>query len=387
MEFIRLRRLRRNSLIRGIASQTRISASDLVMPYFAVAGRNKKESIKSMPGIYRLSMDNLVKDIKETRGLGIKAVLLFGIPVKKDKYGKEAYNENGVVQKVIKAIRKDMGDIVIITDVCLCGYTSHGHCGIVRKKPPLDFVPRLRSGQARGRETRNHPSTSSLDCARDRLGAGKPELCIDNDETIKILAKIALSHADSGADFVAPSAMMDCQVRAIREALDKNGFHDTGILAYSAKYASNFYGPFREALDSTPDFGDRKTYQMDYRNSDEALREIQEDINEGADIVMVKPSLSYLDIIYRAKEKFNIPLAAYNVSGEYAMVKAYCQKPPLDFVPRLRSGQARGRETRVQKPEKELVLEILTSIKRAGADIIITYHAKEAAGWLIVDSV
>ena len=322
MEFIRLRRLRRNSLIRGIASQTRISASDLVMPYFTVRGRNKKESIKSMPGIYRLSIDNLVKDIKETRGLGINSALLFGIPVKKDKYGKEAYNEGGVIQKAIKAIKKDIGDIVIITDVCLCGYTSHGHCGIIK--------------------------------SQNRI--------IDNDKTLKVLAKIALSHAYAGADFVAPSAMMDCQVKAIREALDKNGFQDTGILAYSAKYASNFYGPFREALDSTPEFGDRKTYQMDYRNSDEALREIEEDINEGADIVMVKPSLAYLDIIYRAKEKFNIPLAAYNVSGEYSAIKKLSQGDKVK--------------------EKDLALEVLTSIKRAGADIIITYHAKEAARWL-----
>ncbi|MDP2911999.1 MAG: porphobilinogen synthase [Candidatus Omnitrophota bacterium] len=322
MEFVRLRRLRRNSLIRGIFSQTRISAGDLVMPYFAVAGRNKKESIKSMPGIYRLSIDNLVKDIKETRGLGINSALLFGIPVKKDKYAKEAYSENGVVQKAIKAIKKDIGDIVIITDVCLCGYTSHGHCGIIK--------------------------------SQNRI--------IDNDKTLKVLAKIALSHAYAGADFVAPSAMMDCQVRAIREALDKNGFQDTGILAYSAKYASNFYGPFREALDSTPEFGDRKTYQMDYRNSDEALREIQEDINEGADIVMVKPAMSYLDIIYRAKEKFNIPLAAYNVSGEYSAIKKLSQGDKVK--------------------EKDLALEVLTSIKRAGADIIITYHAKEAARWL-----
>lgn len=313
-------------MIRGIASQTRISAGDLVMPYFALRGRNKKETIKSMPGIYRLSIDNLVKDIKETRGLGINSALLFGIPVKKDEYAKEAYSEDGVVQKAIKAIKKDIGDIIIITDVCLCGYTSHGHCGIRKSQNP-----KVKS--------------------QNRI--------IDNDKTLKVLAKIALSHAYAGADFVAPSAMMDGQVRAIREALDKNGFQDTGILAYSAKYASNFYGPFREALDSTPEFGDRKTYQMDYRNADEALREIEKDINEGADIVMVKPSLAYLDIIYRAKEKFNIPLAAYNVSGEYAMVKAYCQKP-----------------------EKELVLEILTGIKRAGADIIITYHAKEAARWL-----
>ncbi|HLD82987.1 MAG TPA: porphobilinogen synthase [Candidatus Omnitrophota bacterium] len=329
MAVIKLRRLRRNSLIRGIVSQTRISASDLVMPYFALRGRNKKETIKSMPGIYRLGIENLVKDVGETRGLGINSALLFGIPVKKDEYAKEAYNEDGVVQKAIKAIRKEIEDIVIITDVCLCGYTSHGHCGIIR-------------GQG-------------------AMGKGQGYI-VDNDKTLKVLAKIALSHAEAGADFVAPSAMMDGQVRAIREALDKNGFQNTGILAYSAKYASNFYGPFREALDSTPEFGDRKTYQMDYRNSDEALREIEEDINEGADIVMVKPSLAYLDIIYRAKEKFNIPLAAYNVSGEYSAIKKLSQGDKVK--------------------EKDLALEVLTSIKRAGADIIITYYAKEAVRWL-----
>lgn len=310
---IRLRRLRRNEIIRDLVAETRISAEDLVMPYFVIEGKMGCVPIKSMPGINRLSIDNLIKDIKELKYLGIKAVLLFGIPRKKDEEGSEAYRKGGIVQKAIKAIKKDIEDIIVITDVCLCGYTSHGHCGIVK--------------------TQNY--------------------IVDNDETLKILAKIALSHAEAGADLVAPSAMMDGQVRAIRESLDKNGFKDAGILAYSAKYASNFYGPFREALDSSPQFGDRKSYQMDYRNSDEALREIEQDIEDGADIVMVKPALAYLDIIYRAKERFNIPLAAYNVSGEYAMVK-----------------------------DKNLVLEILTSIKRAGADLIITYHAKEVARWL-----
>jgi porphobilinogen synthase len=322
MRFVRLRKHRADQRIRNLFSETRISADDLVMPYFVVEGRNKKEPIGSMPGIYRLSVDNLVKDIKEARNLGIKAVLVFGIPAKKDNQAREAYKKNGIVQKAVKAIKKDIKDIIVITDVCLCGYTLHGHCGIVK---------------ARGHT-------------------------VDNDATLKILARIALSHADSGADFVAPSAMMDGQVRAIREELDKNDFRDAGILAYSAKYASGFYGPFREAMDSAPEFGDRKTYQMDYRNSDEALKEIEEDINEGADIVMVKPAMSYLDIVYRAKEKFNTPLAAYNVSGEYSAVK------------KLSEGNT--------AKERDLALEILTSIKRAGADIIITYYAKKAAGWL-----
>lgn len=311
MPFVKLRRLRKNQVLRDLVSETRLSVKDFILPYFVIEGRNKKEPIKSMPGIYHLSVDNLIKDIRESRNLGIKAILIFGIPRKKDALGTGAYQRDGIVQKAVQQIKKEIKDIVVITDVCLCGYTTHGHCGVVDK-----FI-------------------------------------IDNDETLKILAKIALSHARSGADFVAPSAMMDGQVRAIREALDKNGFGDVGILAYSAKYASNFYGPFREALDSEPKFGDRKSYQMDFRNADEALREIKEDIDEGADIVMVKPALAYLDIIYRAKEKFNIPVAAYNVSGEYALVK-----------------------------EKNLILEVLTSIKRAGADLIISYHAKEAAKWL-----
>ena len=317
MPFSRLRRRRKDALTRELYSETKLAASDLVMPYFVVEGKNKDEPIRSMPGIALLSADNLVKDAKEARKSGVKAILLFGVSKTKDLEASEAHNEDGVVQNAVRAIKRRVGDIVVITDVCLCGYTTHGHCGI-----------------AEGSK-------------------------IDNDETLKILAKVALSHAKAGADFVAPSAMMDGQVVAIREALDKNGFKDTGIFAYSAKYASNFYGPFREALGSSPRFGDRKSYQMDYRNSDEALTEIAADIAEGADIVIAKPALCYLGIVRRARDNFNIPIAAYNVSGEYSMVKN--QKPGL---------------------EKEIVLEILTSIKRSGADLIITYHAKEAAKWL-----
>lgn len=320
MEFVRLRKNRASPETRELFSETKILVKDLIMPYFVIGGVNKRESIKSMPGIYRLSIDNLITDIKEAQDLGIRAILLFGIPKKKDLKGSQAYSKKGIVQKVIRAIKKKIKDIVVITDVCLCAYTSRRHCGIVKGK------------------------------------------VVDNNETIKVLAKIALSQAEAGADFVAPSAMMDGQVRAIRVALDKNGFNDVGILAYSAKYASNFYGPFREVLDSYPKFGDRKTYQMDFRNSDEALREIEADIKEGADIVMVKPALAYLDIIRRAKEKFNLPLAAYNVSGEYSLVKLGAKQNVIN--------------------EKEIVLEILTAIKRAGADLIITYHAKEAAVWL-----
>lgn len=295
------------------------------MPYFVIEGKNKKESIKSLPGIFRLSIDNLIKDVCEAKTLGIKAILLFGVCPDKDDLGRQAYSDNGIVPRALRLIKKEIKEIVIITDVCLCGYTSHGHCGIP--------TPQKRKMSA---ETQNYK--------------------INNDETIKILAKIAVSHAQAGADIVAPSAMMDGQVKAIREELDKAGFTDVAIMAYSAKYASNFYGPFREALDSVPQFGDRKSYQMDYRNAREALREIEQDIREGADIVMVKPALAYLDIIYRVKQEFNIPVAAYNVSGEYAMVKAYCQSIEI---------------------EKDLVLEIITAIKRAGADLIISYHAKD----------
>jgi porphobilinogen synthase len=293
-----------------------------------------------MPGIYHFSIDKLLEDLSETAG--IKSILLFGTPVKKDASGSLSYDKDGILQKAVKAVKKKFSDLIVITDVCLCGYTSHGHCGVLKSQA----APRLGSGQAGYRS----------------------QVKIDNDKTVKVLAKIAFSHAAAGADFVAPSAMMDGQVGAIREALDKNGFEETGILAYSAKYASNFYGPFREALDSAPQFGDRKTYQMDYRNSDEALREIEEDIREGADIVMVKPTLAYLDIIHRVKERFNAPIAAYNVSGEYSMIKEYVGRI-ADSVERIET-------------EKKLILEILTGVKRAGADLIISYHAKEAAKWL-----
>lgn len=318
MQIARLRRLREKDAIRGWISETELHPKNIILPYFVIEGEKVREPIRSMPGVYHLSIDNLIKDIGETGG--IKAILLFGIPGTKDKTGSQAYMRDGIVQKAIKSIKKEYRDLIVITDVCLCGYTSHGHCGIVKGER------------------------------------------VDNDASIKILANIALSHAEAGADFVAPSAMMDGQVRAIRETLDKKGLKDAGVLGYSAKYASNFYGPFREALDSTPQFGDRKTYQMDYRNSDEALREIKQDIDEGADIVMIKPALAYLDIIHRAKQKFNIPIAAYNVSGEYSMIK------------KLANGD--------KIKERDLALEVLTSIKRAGADLIISYFGKEIGKWL-----
>lgn len=318
----RLKRLRKNKAIRGLVAQVNLSASNLVMPYFVREGKNIKQSIASMPGVFRFSQDNLLKEIEGLIRIGIKSVILFGIPKNKDDLGQNAYQEDGIIQKAASALKKHFSDeLAVITDVCLCGHTKHGHCGVIKTQ----------------------------------------DASVDNDATIKILAQIALSHAQAGADIVAPSAMMDGQVAAIRDTMDKNGFKDTAIMGYSAKFASNFYGPFRDAAESSMKFGDRKSYQMDFRNTDEALREIAADIQEGADIVMVKPALAYLDIIAKAKERFNVSVAAYSVSGEYSMVKAY----------------ARGAET-----EKELALEILTAIKRAGADIIISYWAKDAARWL-----
>jgi porphobilinogen synthase len=343
MPFSRLRRLRRNSQIRELISEAHLSVSHLIMPYFIIEGEGRREPIESMPGIYRFSVDEAVKDMKEAKKLGIKAVLLFGIPGKKDEAGTESYRKDGIVQRAVQAIKKNTEDMILITDVCLCGYTSHGHCGVVK------------GSRVKAQGTRHKAQDVRV---QDQI----QEFYVDNDETLKILARIALSHAEAGADFVAPSSMMDGQVKVIREALHMNGFHDVGILAYSAKYASNFYGPFRDALDSSPHFGDRKGYQMDFRNSDEALREIEQDISEGADIVMVKPALAYLDIIYRARQKFTVPIAAYNVSGEYALVKGGVKEGIVN--------------------EREMVLEILTAVKRAGADLIITYHAKDVAGWL-----
>ncbi|MDP9749821.1 MAG: porphobilinogen synthase [Thermoanaerobacter sp.] len=317
----RPRRLRMNSILREMIRETSLDVSDLIYPLFVVPGDNIKEEIDSMPGIYHFSIDLLVEEVKEVRDLGIPAILLFGVPSYKDELGSEAYSEEGIVQKAVREIKEKVPEIVVITDVCMCGYTTHGHCGIVENGQVL------------------------------------------NDKTVDYIAKIALSHVEAGADMVAPSDMMDGRVAAIRKLLDSKGFVNTPIMAYSAKYASSFYGPFREAADSFPQFGDRKSYQMDYGNSNEALREIALDIEEGADIVMVKPALSYLDIIRRVKDNFNIPIAAYNVSGEYSMVKAAAKMGWID--------------------EKSVVLEILTSIKRAGADMIITYFAKDVAKWLI----
>lgn len=325
MNYLMLRRLRSKESLRKLFCETTLNVYNLVMPYFVVDGRNQKQKIESMPGIFRYSVDNLIKEVKEIYNLGIQAVLLFGVPNKKDILGSQAYRKDGIVQTAIKMIKKELPQVTVIADVCLCSYTSSGHCGIIKSKNKCVYI-------------------------------------IDNYKTLKILSQIALSYAKAGADIVAPSAMMDGQVQAIRQTLDKNGFHNVAIMSYSAKYASNFYSPFREAADSSPKFGDRKNYQLDYHNIREALREVEQDIKEKADIVMVKPAVAYLDVIKAVKDSFNIPVAAFNVSGEYAMVKAAANNGWIN--------------------EKDVVLEILTAIKRAGADIIITYWAKEVARWL-----
>jgi len=313
----RPRRLREKALLRRLVRETRLSVDDLVYPVFAVHGRGVREPIASMPGQVRMSIDELQKEAKDAAGMGIPALLLFGLPEDKDPRGSEAYAEDGIVQQAVRAVKDTVSDLLVVTDVCLCQYTSHGHCGVVEQ------------GSVR------------------------------NDATLELLARVAVSHAEAGADMVAPSDMMDGRVGAIREALDEGGFVDTPIMAYSAKYASAFYGPFREAADSTPQFGDRRSYQMDPANGVEAMREIALDLDEGADIIMVKPALPYLDVVSRAKAEFGVPLAAYSVSGEYAMIKAAAQLGWLD--------------------EKRVMIEALTAIRRAGADIVITYFAKDAA--------
>jgi porphobilinogen synthase len=316
----RLRRLRYNTVLRNMVTETKLSVDDLVMPLFVCAGTNVRNPISSMPGNYQLSVENLVEECKKVNASGVKAVLLFGIPAEKDEDGTVACQHNGIVQQAIRAIKAELADLYIIADVCNCEYTTHGHCGTI-----IDGD-------------------------------------VDNDSTLETLAAQSVSLAEAGADMIAPSDMMDGRVGRIREALDDNKFEKIPIMAYSAKYASGFYGPFREAAESAPKFGNRSTYQMNPANSDEALREVELDIAEGADIVMVKPALSYLDVIYRVKNEFRMPTAAYNVSGEFSMLKAAAEKDWIDGA--------------------RVMMEILTSIKRAGADIIITYSAVEAANIL-----
>jgi porphobilinogen synthase len=317
IEFRRFRRLRQNKILRDMVRETSVTKKDLIYPLFAVHGENIKKPISSMPGVFQMSVDNLVKECTEVAELGIPAVLLFGIPKMKDEIGSEAYADDGIIQLAVRAIKNEVKNLIVITDVCMCEYTSHGHCGVVH-----------------GEE-------------------------IVNDESLVLLAKTALSHAKAGSDIIAPSDMMDGRVAAIRNILDKNKFKNLPIMSYAAKYASALYGPFREAAEGAPKFGDRKSHQMDYANTNEAMLEVEEDIIEGADIVMVKPAGAYLDVIHRVKTEFGLPTAAYQVSGEYAMIKAASQLGWLN--------------------EELVMAETLTAIKRAGADLIITYFAKDMA--------
>ena len=316
----RFRRLRSSEAIRSLVRETRLTTEGLVQPFFVVEGKNRKEPVPSMPGMYRYSPDRLLEAMKRFKDAGGKAGFIFGIPGKKDFKATQAYASQGIVPKAVRAIKKNMPEFLVITDVCLCAYMAHGHCGVVEKG------------------------------------------IVDNDKTLPLLGKTAVAHAEAGADMVAPSDMMDFRVRHIREALDKNGFLDTPILSYAVKYASAFYGPFRDAVDSAPQFGNRKTYQMDYSNQREALKEAQQDVVEGADMVMVKPALAYLDVISLLRRNLTVPIAAYSVSGEYSMLKAAAMNRWVN--------------------ERDVVLESLTAIKRAGADIIITYYAEEVLKWL-----
>lgn len=316
----RMRRLRKSPMLRKMVQENYLVKSDLMYPMFAIYGNKVRNPVPSMPGVYQLSVDELLRETAKVVDKGIQSIILFGIPEQKDHLGTGAYREDGIVQRAVKEIKKNFPGLIVATDVCLCEYTDHGHCGVVEE------------GQ------------------------------ILNDPTLELLAKTALSHVEAGADMVAPSDMMDGRVRAIRQILDAHGHHDIPIMSYAAKYASAFYGPFRDVAESTPQFGDRSTYQMDPANSNEAMREIALDLEEGADIIMMKPGLPYLDILRRAKTEFNIPLAVYNVSGEYAMVKAAASKGWID--------------------EQRVIMELLLSMKRAGADLILTYHALDAADWL-----
>src|ERR1700716_2197501 len=316
----RPRRLRRTEALRGLVRETQLSTSGLIYPMFVCSGSKVRQEVSSMPDIYQQSADHIVEECREVESLGIPGVILFGLPESKDARGTSSLAKDGIVQRAVEAIRKANLKLLVITDVCLCEYTDHGHCGVIE------------NGE------------------------------VANDATIAILAEQAVSHARAGADIIAPSDMMDGRVGAIRQALDRNKFENIPVLAYAAKYCSAFYGPFREAAQSTPQFGDRRGYQMDSANAREALREVKMDLDEGADMVMVKPALPYLDIIRRVRDEFDVPVAAYNVSGEYAMVKAAVAKGWLD--------------------EQRVVLEILTSIQRAGASFVLTYHAKQAARWL-----
>jgi porphobilinogen synthase len=320
LQFSRHRRLRSSATMRSLVRETHLRTEDFIYPLFILEGENKKNEVKSMPGVYQLSMDNLKAEMDEVVGLGIKSVLLFGVPDEKDECGTQAYHDHGIVQVATRYIKENYPEVIVVADTCLCEYTSHGHCGLIENGD------------------------------------------VDNDSSLELLVQTAVSQAQAGADIIAPSNMMDGFVAAIRAGLDEAGFHNIPIMSYAVKYASAFYGPFRDAADSTPQFGDRKTYQMDPANRLEAMREAESDVDEGADFLIVKPGMPYLDIVRDVKNNFNVPVVIYNVSGEYSMVKAAAANDWID--------------------EERIVMEMLTGMKRAGADLIITYHAKDAARWL-----
>jgi porphobilinogen synthase len=328
----RPRRLRLNANIRSMVEETNLSLSDLIYPLFIKHGKGEKKEISSMPGQYQMTVDYLEKEIKEIKALGLKSVLLFGIPECKDATGSDNYNSNGIVPQAIKTIKEIAPEMIVISDMCFCEYTDHGHCGIVNTKDSKDYNQNL------------------------------PEGYLLNDETLELLCNATIVHAQAGADIIAPSGMIDGMISSMRQRLDDNNFEHTILMSYSAKYASSFYGPFREAADGAPKFGDRAQYQMDPKNGYEALREVEIDLAEGADIIMIKPALSYLDVIARVKDTFNVPIAAYNVSGEYAMVHAAAKNNWIDY--------------------RRTATEVLTSIKRAGAKMVITYFAKDMAKWI-----
>jgi porphobilinogen synthase len=339
----RLRRLRRTAALRGLVQETRLTPEALVYPMFVCPGEGVRKEVRSMPGVFNLSVDEAVKEAQEAKSLGVPAVILFGLPEKKDEVATGAWAENGIVQQAARAMKRDVPEMILIGDVCLCEYMSHGHCGIVKAGAAVEKIPI----QATGR----------LECGTPNGGTADYE--IDNDASLEVLARSSVSLTRAGIDIIAPSDMMDGRVGAIRKALDAAGFENTPILSYAAKFASGFYGPFREAADSTPQFGDRRSYQMDGANVREAMREIELDVEEGADMIMVKPALPYLDVIAAARERFDLPLAAYQVSGEYAMIEAAARNNWID--------------------RERVMMESLMSIRRAGAGIILTYYAKEAA--------
>ncbi len=352
----RLRRLRRSEPLRELVRETRLTPDALVYPLFVCPGEGVRKAVGSMPGVFNLSVDQVVQEAQEARALGVPAVILFGLPEKKDEVATGAWDENGIVQKAARALKREVPDLVLMGDVCLCEYMSHGHCGVVRQTGPRSLGAAARSAViVAGRSG----MADAVDAAADLSRAAQPEYEVLNDATLEILAKTSVSLARAGVDIVAPSDMMDGRVAAIRKALDAAGLANTPILSYAAKFASGFYGPFREAADSAPQFGDRRSYQMDGANLREAMREIELDIEEGADMIMVKPAMPYLDVIAAARERFDVPLAAYQVSGEYAMIEAAARNHWID--------------------RERVMMESLISIRRAGAGIILTYYAKEAA--------